>query len=40
MILAEAEALGEDVDPESRMSPQDLMLMMGEASLVIDSLKM
>ena len=39
-MLAHAEAMGEEVDPESRMSQQELMIMMGEASLVIDSLKM
>ena len=38
-MLAEQEAMGEEVDPESRMSPHELMGMMCEASMVIDSLK-
>ena len=38
-MLAHAEAAGADVDPESMMSPEELMLMMGEAALVIDSLE-
>ena len=31
--------MGEEVDPESRMAPHELMGMMCEASMVIDSLK-
>ena len=29
LILAEKEAQGEDVDPESRMSPQEMLMMLG-----------
>ena len=39
-MLAEQEALGADIDPESRMSPEELMGMVCEASVVLDSLKM
>lgn len=37
--LARKEAEGEEVDPESRMSQTEVMMMMGEAALIIDSLE-
>ena len=38
-MLAESQANGEDVDPEALLSQEELLLMVGEASLVIDQLE-
>ena len=37
--LSRRVAEGEEVDPESRMSQAEVMMMMGEAALIIDSLE-
>ena len=34
--MAEAQAHGHNIDPEAMLSPEQLLLMVGEASLVID----
>ena len=38
-MLAESAANGEDVDPETLISPEQMLLMVGEASMVIDQLE-
>ena len=38
VVLANAEAHGEDVDPESLMTPEELMMMVGEASMIMEQL--
>ena len=35
-MLAESQANGQDVDPEALLTPEQLLLMVGEASMVID----
>ena len=39
MQLAESQANGEEVDPESMLSQEELLMMVGEASFMIDTLE-
>ena len=38
-MLTELAADGKDVDPEAMLSPEQLLMLVGEASLVIDQLE-
>ena len=38
-MLAESQANGENVDPEAMLSQEELLMMVGEASMVIDQLE-
>ena len=39
MQLAENQANGEEVDPESMLTQEELLMMVGEASFMIDTLE-